>query len=225
MARAKGLAEDLNLNGRIGNLVFYKIDGKLVVRRIGELSKRQYREAPNFKSFRENQTQLAKVLRHAMHPYIDFWKISNTSAILTGAFRKMVQQGKGEPGKRSFSPTNLGFLDGIGLDPEKARLSVKNIKLDTAKGEAYLRMSYGKLHRLFSKHTLPIRLVVGVISLSEIEYRDGYRVVHPQWHGRAVFNQGKVINHWPEKGELRLKAGFDEGVPEGVGLVGIFGCW
>lgn len=230
MARAKGLAEDLNLNGRIGDLVFYKLDGKLVVRRIGRLSKRTYREASNFKSLRENQnefglsSQLAKVLRQAMHPYIDFWKVPTTSAILTGAFRKIVQQGEGVPGQRSFSSSRLDRLDGIGLDPDKARLCiVKNMKLDPAKGEVYLRISYGKIKKLFSKYDLPIQLIVGVIALSRVEYEKGYKVLYPQWHGRSVFNTGKVLGHWPEKGELRLKVGFGKEVPEGVGIVGVFG--
>ena len=230
MARAKGLAEDMNLNGRIGNLVFYKIDGKLVVRRIGELSKRKYNAAPSFKSFRENQSefglssQLAKVLRHAMHPYIDFWKIPNTSAILTGVFRKIVIQGKGAPGQRSFSPSDLDVLDGKGLDPNKVRLCTnKFMRMDASNGEAYLRIGYGRLRKLFAEHPLPMRVIVGVISLSEVEYKGGYKVTHPQWHGKSVFNSRRVIDQWPEKGELRLKAGFGEGLPEGVGIVGVFG--
>ena len=230
MARAKGLAEDLNLSGRIGDLVFYKLDGKLVVRRIGRLSKRTYREASNFKSLRENQSefglssQLAKVLRQAMHPYIDFWKIPTTSAILTGAFRKIVQQGEGLHGQRSFLPTKLDMLDGIGLDPDKARLCImKNMKLNPSNGEVYLRISCGKLKKLFSKHGLPIRLIVGVIALCRVEYEKGYKVLYPQWHGRSIFNTGKVLDHWLEKGELRLKVGFGESMPEGVGLVGVFG--
>lgn len=230
MARAKGLAEDLNFNGRIGGLVFYRIDGKLVVRRIGRVTKRQYKQAPNFKTLRQNQTefglssQLAKVLRQAMRPHIDFWKIPNTSAVLTGAFRKIVQEGESEPGRRSFMPANLAALDGIGLDLDRARLCVvKGMKLDAVKGEGYLRIGYGKLEKLFHKHALPIKVVVGVIALSKVEYEEGYRVVYPQWHGKSAFNKGKVIGEWPQKGELRLKAGFGESLPNGVGLVGVFG--
>jgi len=229
MAQAKGLAEDCSFNGKLSDLVFYELDGKVIVRFIGKVSKHRYKNSPSFAALRDNQSefglssQLGRVLRQSMRPYIQLWKMHNSSGLLTGAFRKAIQTGKGDRGKRSFEVSDLSFLDGVGLDPEKARLCAKQfMKLDRSKGEAYLRITYGRLQKIFSTAALPLSIKVGVIALSEVRYEDGYKVMHPDWHGQSVFNEGKVIDNWPESGELRLKANLGE-VPEGVGLVGVFG--
>ena len=114
----------------------------------------------------------------------------------------------------------------IGLNTERALLSLtKPVKLDYNKGEANLRITYGRLKRLFGNNPLPLKIVLGAISLSRVAYHEGYQIMVPNWHGIAVFNDRRIVTLWPDKGELRLRSGFGEGVPEGVGLIGVLGVY
>lgn len=216
---------------RVDDIVFYQLDGQLIARTIGSISKRRLATAPQYKTLRDNQSEfglssrLTGTLRRALKPYLPFCKVAYTNGILTGAFRKIIQQGNGEPGKRTFDSNYLKNLQGLGLNAERAILcSGKPLRLDHNKAEVYLRITYGKLRKLFGSNALPLQVVVGLIAVSEIEFTHGrYEVLQQEWHGKTVYNSKKILEAWPSQGELRLKAKFDGKIPNRVGLIGVLG--
>jgi len=223
--------KDTGFKRRIDDIVFYQLNDQLIARTVGTISKDRLAKSSQYEAFRKNQrefslsAQLASTLQQALQPYLHYWKLAYTNSMLTGALRNIIKLGKGNPGERNFDTSFLPQLSGEILNPTKAFLSCgKPLKLDYETGEACIRITYGKLKKFFGSNCLPLRISIGLIALSETEFtKCGYKLVEAGWHGKSTYNNRRILKVWPSKGELRLKVNFDSKIPDGVGLIGIFG--
>lgn len=227
MAKWEDFGPGSGMRGRMGDLVFYKLGEKTVVRRVGVVSKKRYRTDPAYKRVRENNnyfglaSRLGKTLRLALRDYLPEWTTARTSGKLTGCLLKMLKQGQG---KLIAGEPDLIF--DAGLDAGKALLSCgKPFHFKCQEGELYLRMGFGKLRKLFGENPFPLKLVLGVVALSDVSNDPVFHALHPDWHGQAAFKTHQWSGAWPEKGELRLKVRLKgkQPVPEDVLLIGVLG--
>lgn len=233
MAKIVGKFKKVKLRGRLSDdLIVYPWLESNVLRRKSEIPKERYREDPVYDQFRKNQTEfglassLGKTLRDSIWPYYQIWRKGNGSNNLTGLLRKCIGKGYGEFGKRNFEFSKLGISEEDFLNKEQVLLGKsKPFRFNRAEAGLSVRMTYGKLRKLFGKAELPQKIVLGIIALSEIEHQGCYQILHPTWHGQSVFKESKIIRHWPEKGELRIKVRFKGNgrLPENVGLIGVMG--
>lgn len=116
-----------NLYGKVGDLVYYKLDKKNVVRKIGKVDKDRYKLDKSFEGMRNNMSEfgaasmIGKVLRDGFAPYSKEFGDPIISGRLNRVFRNIIGEGKGEPGKRSFSISQHGeLLKGFKFNPEKS---------------------------------------------------------------------------------------------------------
>ena len=233
MARVEGFGKFLR--GRIGDVVFYPSGEHVIARQVGEISKKRFRKDPAFEQYRKQQgvlslaSGISKQLRRSLRPYINYWKTSSTCSDQTGTFCKIIKLGRGANKEQDFEVAHLHLLHNSGLDEQKVILSTgAPFHIDREKGEIYFRMSYSRLRKMFgSSNPLPLRLVLGVVALSDMRFEDNYKPLHPNWHGASAFNNNKLISQWPSKGELRLKAKLNHAgpIPKGVGLIGVLGVY
>lgn len=232
MAIVKGWAADLKISGKLGDLVFSQRGGKTIIRTKGEVSKATMRKSPKFAGVRRAQGQfglassLSKQFRISMKTYWKEWKHSRTHNSMMKALEALIRQSDAGRDEKFFDPHKLSQLEGVGLEPRRALLVLhKNIKVDRDSGCVHLRISYGKLRKLFGEAPLPLKLVLGVIALSKAHPGKPPSILHRNWHGQSAFNSKKLIREWPESGELRLrvKLKMKEAMPEGVGMLAVLG--
>lgn len=228
MARVEGLLKAVGAEGKFGDFVTYRLHGKLVMRRIGKLEKEAYAEAPCFEQLRQNQSefglasQISKTLRLALGAYEKRWCDRYCSGRLTGRIRKILQQGEGAKGQRSFELRNLSLLNQFPLDktrPSKAFLTTAGT-LSQDKQKAIASLSYNTQQLEYwcgGPLAKDRQLVLGIIILSRVYFDGGYRLAQPEWHGRASMaectgNEPQVRVKLPK---LRL--------PQEVGWIGVGG--
>lgn len=232
MAKLSGDLAKVQVRGRIGDLLVYPLYEDNIVRKKSGVSKGRYRKDPAFSGMRRNQgefglaSKLGKRLRWSMMPFIRHWTYRETSSDLTGYILGCIRQGSGPEGKHEFELANFAPREDVFLRQERVLLSCgRPFRFDRQKAEVYLRMTYGKLKKLFGTEPLPLQIVLGLVAISEVHFEDTYCVVEPSWHGRSAFNTRKGLTKWPAAGELRLKVRLKmEGpVPGKVGLIGVLG--
>ncbi|MCB9231596.1 MAG: hypothetical protein H6581_31755 [Bacteroidia bacterium] len=107
MAELKGI---FPIKGTIDGYVFYELNGKLVVRRKPQTSKKKIMTHPNFQKTRENMsefgasTKMGKSIRAGWNTARTTFFDSTTASRLTGLIRKnIVAYGPGEKGTRLLS--------------------------------------------------------------------------------------------------------------------------
>jgi len=232
MAKPRG--SERNYHGRLGNRVTYRLIKKEVSRTIGRLSLEEYHQRESFEGSRKQWSEfalasnLSKTVRQALLPYKKSLCGTYLSGQLTGRFRILIAAGEGEEGRRSFKRQQLQILEGLPLNserPKRAFISMGSpLIVDQEKYRVKLDSSLQDLEYLFG---LPLReyhrIVLGLIALSEIPHRKGsYEILHPEWHGKAVFKELRDLPVTKEAAQLEAELGFEE-VPEGsaIGVVGI----
>lgn len=232
MAIIENWPAGLDFSGKLDDLVFYTREGKKLVRTKGSLCKEKIRRSKAFTGTRRAQrkfglaSRLSKDIRSSLGGYLQEWKTSGSHNQLIQALMKMIMQSEADKEQRYFDPHKLHELEGVGFDSSRALLvASRNVRLDKAKGSAYLRIGYGKLQKMFGSVPLPCRVVFGIIALSGAPVGKPVKLSHKDWHGKAAFNEKKKITKWPERGELRLKVSLKakEELPEEVGLLAVIG--
>lgn len=232
MARVEGLLKAVGAEGKFGDYVTYRLNGKLVMRRIGKMEKEVYAKSPSFEQLRQNQSefglasQISKNLRLALGEYGKLWCDRYCSGRLTGRIRKMLQQGEGEKGQRSFDIKNLSLLHEFPLDktkPARALLTTAG-NLSHDKDKAVVRLSYSpqQLEYWFGRQlSKDQQIVLGMIALSGIYFDEGYKVAQPEWHGRVVYRTFSSVVH---NLDLTLEMIYPgKGLQEHAGTVGVVG--
>ncbi|HCQ16692.1 MAG TPA: hypothetical protein DIU20_10535, partial [Cryomorphaceae bacterium] len=79
------------MNGKMGDMVYYHLNGRYVSRRIGKIDKKRFREEAVFEDMRRQQSefglasQYGKVIRAGLGPYYRLFSGPECSGRLTGA--------------------------------------------------------------------------------------------------------------------------------------------
>ncbi len=99
----------IKFNGRLGDYVAYRLNGKWVIRRKGTRSKEQFEKGSNFARTRAlnrefaGASYLSKWLRHSLQPWLEEDRDTSLNNRLTRAFLKLIHSGTGQTGRRTFS--------------------------------------------------------------------------------------------------------------------------
>ena len=111
---------DNNKNGKVGGLVYYKLNGKQVVRAIGKVSKLRLKKSKSFSKMRENMSEfgaaskVGKVIRDSITPYAKQCGDPYVSGRLNAVVKRIIANGQGEQGRRCFDLlANKAMLEGF----------------------------------------------------------------------------------------------------------------
>jgi len=123
MARVKGIFQ---ANGKLGELSFYLLKGKPVMRTITKVSKEHYENAKTMAIVRKNAAEFSgaskagKALREALKPQVKSFGDSYLSGRLNAVMRAIISEGEGERGERILDVRRHGnLLQGFAFDPER----------------------------------------------------------------------------------------------------------
>ena len=205
------------MRGRLGDFVVYQLNGKTVMRRIGKVSGKKYKEGASFERMRQNRQEFGLAVQLSKQIYGIPRRKSlqlfgpQFSGRLHGAFRKLIQKGRGAPGERSFETDYLESLDGFPLNaskPEHGCLVTSAGYFDRAKA------SFNFSKYLIEKEKDAERVFIMLVALSDVVFDvdKGYKVQYPEWHGKR-----KVVlaEDFSDFDGLRLEGE----LPDGVGLM------
>ena len=128
MAEQKGI---IRIKGKIGDLSFYRGDGKDLVKTPGGATKEQIMSQPEFARLRENMSEfggaahIGKAFRGALGEVLPVMKGKFFSARVTGMFSKLGKLGAGVRGERAFEiVTNSYILTGFNFNRTKILSSI-----------------------------------------------------------------------------------------------------
>ena len=102
------LKNSILINGKVGDLVYYQLNGKEVSRRIGKISLSRYENDRSFSKMRANMSEfgaasmIGKVLRSGFTSYLKKCGDPYVSGRLNAVISKVISVGNGIRGKRSF---------------------------------------------------------------------------------------------------------------------------
>lgn len=226
----------MELHGKIGDIVFYRLNGKLVARRAAQVPKEHFRKDKKYQFLRKQQSefgmcsQLGKVIREGIGSDIN-WGDSTISGRLTGKLRSMLLDGNGEAGQRSFKPESFHRLKEFRFHAKRQLDQVLKqmplVKVHPLTGQVeYLFEDFIATDSLrWPKNALAVILSYGVVALSMTVFKEKtYRLLHPDLHGKSVF-QSAVFKREriPEHFELKVNLGIKDPVPEGLVLLAFLG--
>ena len=109
MGKLEGM---IKWQGKLDNLIAYKLNGKWVVRTKGRISKNRYENDPNYKRVRESNkefggaSKIAAYMRNPWNTLIKKDKDSSAHNRLTKQILARIQNGEGPRGKRTFTWNN-----------------------------------------------------------------------------------------------------------------------
>jgi signal peptidase I len=140
----------LGIEGKLGDLVIYKLNGKYVARRIGKISEDKYKNGKNYEAMRQNMMEfgtasmLGKVIRRFLNPYSKKWGDVYLSGRLNKVLKEVINKGIGKKGERKFDIVQNGFLlDGFELNAglsytQIVKRNVGNISISANRNEVVL---------------------------------------------------------------------------------------
>lgn len=219
MPKLEGILKNAEMRGKLEDFVIYQLNGETIIRRIGQVSKERYKSGLSFTRMRQNQSEFALAVQLAKPLYsISCRKKLKLfgpyfSGRLNGAFRKVIQKGVGEPGKRSFDVSHLCDLHTFPVD---GRESERGFLISDPSVFDYQTASVTFSVALQEAFNAYPRLFYCLSSYSPVIYNTdkGYEALYPQWHG--VQEQVLV-----ERGDsdIYLCLNRNEPVPKEVGFV------
>ena len=118
MARQTG---SIKLEGTIGNIIFYKRNGKYFARQKGGVSKKRFRTAPEFEGSRQagkefgRASAISGVVRRSLFPVLNgIEKLGHSK--LTGIFQQVIKSDPvSERGSRKFYLGDHSLIEGLEL--------------------------------------------------------------------------------------------------------------
>lgn len=124
MAKQRGF---IQLDGSLGELTFFKKNGKNFVRLKGGVDKKRIETEANFKRTRENMREfggsakVGKALRFGYSQIIKSVSDSQVTGRLTGLFKRLNSAGSGERGARNFEIiANKALLTGFDFNKQRS---------------------------------------------------------------------------------------------------------
>ena len=208
MARSRNL---LGLHGKVGQLCIYTLNGKEVVRTVGQVPKSRYKHDKAFARMRENNSefggasQIGAVLRRGLQPYVKRMGDAYVSGRLNGKVRQIMMLGMGQRGERSFRLLpNGGILQGFSFEKAVPLASVfgfrgNGLTTNALRNEVTLHVEGfdPKASVVAPKGATGFRLVLVCVAVSDYVYADGYVSVVAKFNG---------VNGHAESGYLPLDA-------------------
>ncbi|MBA3901183.1 MAG: hypothetical protein H0X62_13420 [Bacteroidetes bacterium] len=187
-ARQKSI---IKIQGQIGNLLFYSINGKDCVREISSPGKDKIKTSPAFKRNRENMMEFGdcslagKAFRLGLGEIIKDMGGQYISARLTALFKNVIIHGTGTRGQRSIAVLKNGhFIEGFDFNPVVAFGGVFNapytITANAGRNEVTIDIPVFKSYNYISvpKGVSHFRIINALAVLSDYNYNSamkGYR--------------------------------------------------
>ncbi|HAD97840.1 MAG TPA: hypothetical protein DCG19_10570 [Cryomorphaceae bacterium] len=217
------------MNGKMGDMVYYHLNGRYVSRRIGKIDKKRFREEAVFEDMRRQQSefglasQYGKVIRAGLGPYYRLFSGPECSGRLTGALCRCLKEGEGKKGERIFSKSSLAGLAGFALNARKRGVFEwgSRWEFDRKHSRLYLGGKRGSWYDPVLTGAQVEELVVGVVLLSPLIFKEGYDLLLREWHGRSFFYA--IDPDDVEGQDLLLEPEEKEVLPEGLLAVGVMG--
>lgn len=192
----------ITLKGMLGQFCFYELDGKSVMRRVGEVPRKRYKNAPEFARMRENSAEfggasrIGKGVRAGLGPLVKQVCDPYVSGRLNGVLRKIIAQGPGERGAREFRTTiTNSLLEGF----EWNKKTTLDSKLCTPHGVASnasrnnatwaLENLIPAMHLDAPAGATHFQLILHIHALSDHVYDSigkSYVPLHPELNGQSV---------------------------------------
>lgn len=227
------------LYGKVGDMVYYKLDGQDVVRHIGKVSKKRYEEDEAFAEMRNNMSEFGataminKVLRTGFGANVDEYRDATVIGRLNGVMRQLFNFGQGERGKRSFELSKHGeLLKGFRFHKERSLASIfkapeQSLTINKKRNEVSWHID-----ALDPKHSINIPKfathfqlrLVGVI-LSDYQFKSKskqYEPIHTKYNSKLFETSSNIINLKSAKTDellLILNLTESKGIPKHTGLV------
>ena len=181
MARQSG---GLKLEGTIGNIIFYKRNGKYFARQKGGVSKKRFRSAPEFEGSRQagkefgRASAISGILRRSLFPVLKgIEKLGHPK--LTAVIQQVIKtDAVSERGSRRFCVGDSTLVDGLELDNDSVASILGGLPSTTLLGESnQVRFEFNKLGKI-SADKIPagsshFEVSVFVVKINEDEGVEG----------------------------------------------------
>lgn len=227
--------------GRIGDLIYYKRNGKYFVRKAGNPSKEKIKNAPEFEKTRKLNNEFSacvKVghdLREAIASLLPDHSDKDITGRLVGLFSKVIKKGRGECGSRMIEIIkNKELIKGFDFNKSFSFDKVFNEYIHfsslakrkevSMKVEAFNpQLSLGKYSGVTH-----FRLFIGVVAFSDFKYDDeskSYKPVHPSVHESFKVSFSDFISVYKKNDGIILRARLPvkDSLPKSVGVISIIG--
>jgi hypothetical protein len=225
------------INGKVGDLVYYELNGKEVVRTLGKVSKSRYQNDKSFAKMRANMSEfgaasmIGKVLRNGLSPFVKKCGDPYVSGRLNGVLRKIISLGTGESGQRSFEMARHGyFLEGFELNRQTPFGSiffapfVKPIRVENSiewKIPAFNARDFVRA----PKAATHFKVLLGIVFLSAYHFDEmvnSYVPLNKSVNGRNLMSSSPLISIGGEVGDaiaFRVDVGLLNVLTKDVGVV------
>ena len=201
MAEVSSIVE---FKGSVGDLCYYRLNGKKVVRRKSGPSKERILRDPSYTRLKENMSEfgasshLAKIYRRAMKGDCERFGGSYISGRLTALFKKVCDKGEGRRGRRSFMFSKHGdSITGFEFNKQYYFDSIfctSGFHLIETGNQPVLQFS-GRVNS--QKRNIPaeashFKLKMCICTLSDHEYdfmRGSYFPIEPEQNGVRIYQE------------------------------------
>lgn len=227
--------------GRIGDLIYYKRNGKYFVRKAGSPSKEKIKNAPEFEKTRKLNCEFGGCanaghdLRMALASLLPNHSDKDITARLNGLFSKVIKKGKGEVGSRmieikknrellkDFQFNKAVSFDRVFYEPLKFVLHKEKKQIEVFVENIHGSSSFCKMSG--ASH---FRLILTVLAFSDLHYNkkaERYKPISNFAHGKleVVFSDCLSIREKHKDLSIKTLLPGKEILPDTVGLVVIVG--
>lgn len=228
----------LPISGKVGNLIFYEVDGKIRVRSVGKtITGDDFKKRKEFKRARENAKEFggaaraSKSLRQSWVAYGKELKVNKWTGKVNGMMQRILKLSDGEKGKRPIEISQNGSLlidYELRQDFHLGSTFTGKPKLTVGEGNLYatldlpaysLKAPYGATH---------FKLKLMLSCISDYHYNpesDKYLPIHPDFDGQAAPSESTILPV-TNKSPISVSAAFlslNDPFPEGTSLVTCLG--
>lgn len=227
--------------GRIGDLIYYKRNGKYFVRKAGTLTKEKIKTAPEFENTRKINREFGgcvKVghdLRIALSSLLPDHSDQDITGRLVGLFSKVIQNGKGERGSRMIEVVKnreiiKDFQFNKSLSFDKMFTEHLHFETSSKRNEVALTVnafdpsvSFGKTSSITH-----FRIFLAVVAFSDFKYdkrAKAYKPVNSSIHESFVVSFSGNISLKEKSVRISITAQLpiQKPIPVSVGIIAIAG--
>jgi hypothetical protein len=227
--------------GRIGDLIYYKRNGKYFVRKAGNPSKEKIKTAPEFEKTRNLNSEFGgcvKVghdLREAIGSLLPNHSDKDITGRLVGLFSKVIKKGSGECGARMLElKKNRELIKDFQFHKDICFDKVFNeyIHYNTSDNRKEITLFVDAFNPLISLIKLGgvthFRLFLGVVAFSDFEFNKTSKTYHPVNTAihetfNVSFSEFIVIANKCKGVSMTSSLLIKEDIPESIGIIAVVG--